>query len=174
MLKKIPLKKEHLFIIAAIMICLICYRLAFQKTIEAWQIHQQLSRQIATAADLSDQPAYLERKQANLNKIISLYRADTITFRSNIISTISGVAERGGVKLSEVPAQDPSYNTDKFIIQKLSFEGGFFAMTKVLRQLQSTTGIGMVRAFTYRSVGLKSSNDQTKKLILEVYMEIGR
>jgi hypothetical protein len=174
MLKKIPLKKEHLFTIAAVIVCLLCYRLAFQKTIEAWQIHQQLSKQKAAAGDFSDQPAYLERKQANLSKILGLYRADTVAFRSNIISTISGIAEKGGVKLSEVPLQDPLYNTNKFIIQKLSFEGSFFAMTKVLRQLQSTPGIGMVRAFTYRSVGLKASNDETKKLILEVYMEVGK
>jgi hypothetical protein len=174
MLKKIPLKKEHLFVIAAILVCVLCYRLAFQKTIEAWQIHQQLSKQLAAAGDLSDQPAYLERKQANLSKIIGLYRADTVAFRSNIISTISGIAENDGVKLSEVPAQDPLYNTDKLIIQKLSFEGSFFSMTKVLQQLQSTTGIGMVRSFTYHSVGIKFGNDQSKKLILEVYMEIGK
>jgi hypothetical protein len=174
MLKKKTLKKEHLFFIAAILFCIICYRLAFKKTIEAWQIHLQLSKQLAVTDDLSDQPAYLERKQINLSKILGLYRADTVAFRSNIISTISGIAEKDGVKLSEVPVQEPSYNTDKFIIQKLSFEGSFFTMTKVLQQLQSTTAIGMIRSFTFRSVGLKSSNDQTKKLILEVYMEIGK
>ncbi len=174
MLKQIPIKKEHLFIIATVVIFSLCYQLAFKKTIAVWQIHRQLTTQIAQAGDLSYQPAYMERKSMNLSKVVGFYKADTVTFRSNTISKIAGIAEKENVKLSEVPLQDPLYHTDKFILQKLDFEGSFFAITRVLSQLQSTPDIGMVRAFTYRSTGIKSNNDEAKKLILEVYMEINK
>lgn len=174
MLKQIPIKKEYLLIAASVILLLLCYQLAFKKTLAAWQINKQLKAQLAQAADLSYQPAYLERKNKNLSKIINGYKTDTMAFRSNTISAIASIAEKEDVKLSEVPLQDPLYHTDRFIIQKLNFEGGFFALTKVLNQLQAASGIGGGRAATYRVTGLRSGADETKKLVLEVYLETSR
>ena len=174
MLKQIPIKKEYLLIAASIVLLLLCYQLAFKKTAAAWQINKQLKAQIAQAADLSYQPAYLERKNNNLSKIISLYKTDTIAYRNNTISAISSIAEKENVKLSEVPLQDPLYHTDQFIIQKLNFEGDFFALTKVLNQLQTTSGIGIVRSATYKVMGIRPVNDEAKRLVLEVYLQIVR
>ncbi|HEY8782400.1 MAG TPA: hypothetical protein VIM16_12325 [Mucilaginibacter sp.] len=174
MLKQIPVKKEYLLIAASIILLLLCYQLAFKKTIEAWQINKHLKTQIAQAADLSYQPAYLERKNNNLSKIISLYKTDTVIFRSNTISAIASIAEKENVKLSEVPLQDAMYHTDKLIIQKLDFEGDFFALTKVFNRLQATRGIGMVRSAAYKMTGLRAGNDDVKKLIFEVYLETAK
>ncbi|SHL98138.1 hypothetical protein [Mucilaginibacter sp. OK098] len=172
MLKQLPVKKEYLFIASVIILLLISYQLAFKKTLEAWQINKQLKTQIAQASDLSIQPAYLERKNNNLSKIISTYKTDTITFRSNIINTISIIAEKEHVKLSEVPLADPLFHNDKFIIQKLSFEGDFFALTKVLNQLQAAKGVGVVRSISYKSIALNSKNDDVKKIVMGIYFEI--
>jgi hypothetical protein len=163
-----------MLIAGSIILLLLSYQLAFKKTIAAWQLNKQLKAQIAQASDLNYQPAYLERKNNNLSKIINLYKTDTVSFRSNIISTISSIAEKENVKLSEVPVQDPLFHTDKFIIQKLDFEGGFFALTKVLNQLQATNGIGRLRSLDYITIGVKSNSDEMRKLVLEVYLEIAK
>jgi hypothetical protein len=174
MLKQLPLKKEYLLIAAAIVLLLLSYQLAFKKTIEAWQINKRLKEQLIRATDLSYQPAYLERKNKNLTNIINRYKTDTVAFRSNIISSISSIAEKENVKLSEVPVQDPLYHTNQFIIQKLNFEGSYFALTKVLKQLQARSGIGMVRSVTYKAINVKSNKDEAKKLIIEVYLETAK
>jgi len=174
MLKQVPIKKEYLLIAAAIALLLLCYQLAFKKTVAAWQINKQLKEQIAQASDLSYQPAYLERKNNNLSKIIGRYKTDTVTFRSNTISAISSIAEKEGVKLSEVPLQDSIYHNDQFIIQKLNFEGSFFALTKVLNQLHAANGVGVVRAAAYKVTSLRSGAVHSKKLVLEVYLETVR
>ncbi|MDB5089162.1 MAG: hypothetical protein JWR09_3156 [Mucilaginibacter sp.] len=173
MLKQLPVKKEYLFIAAVIVLLLISYQFAFKKTLEAWQISKQLKTQIAQASDLSIQPAYLDRKNANLSKIIGFYKTDTVAFRSNIINTISSIAEMENVKLSEVPLQDPLYHSAKFIIQKLSFEGDFFALTKVLNKLQLTTAIGLVRSVTYR-IPKERTGASRERIILEIYLEQAR
>jgi len=49
------------------------------------------------------------------------------------------------------PVQDSLIHINQFIIQKLNFEGSFFALTKVLNQSQATNGIGMVRAAGYKA-----------------------
>ena len=170
MLKQLPFKKEYLFIVSVIILLLISYQLAFKKTVEAWQINKQLKVQIAQASDLSIQPAYLDRKNANLSKIIGFYKTDTAGFRSNIISTISLIAEKQNVKLSEVPLQDPLYHNDKFIIQKLSFEGDFFDLAKVLDQLEKTKGIGVSRSVSFKKMK-GNPNNNVDKLTLDVYFE---
>lgn len=171
MLDKLPLKKEYLLIVGSILLLLLSYQLSFKKTIEAWQINKQLKQQLSRGNDLSYQPAYVERKNKNLTAILNNYKTDTVAFRSNTISAIALIAEKQHVKLSEVPLQDPLYHTDQFIIQKLNFEGSFFALTKVLNSLLATHQIGIVRSATYRVTGLNSNSNQQKKLILEVYLE---
>ena len=171
MLKRLPIKKTYVLIGASVLLLLLSYQLAFKKTVEAWQINKRLKSQLNQSADLSIQPAYLERKNNNLTKIINSYKTDTVAFRSNILSTISMIAEKENVKLSEVPLQDPLYHTDHFIIEKLNFEGSFFALTKVLNRLLATNGIGIIRSITYRVIGLHSSAEASRQLVMEVFLE---
>jgi len=169
MLKQLPFKKQYLLTGATIVLLLLSYQFAFKRTIEAWQINKNLKTQIARSSDLSLQPAYLERKSNNLNKILSLYKTDTVAFRSNIISTISLIAEKQGVKLSDVPLQNALYRSDKYIIQKLSFEGGYFSMVKVLDQLQNSPGIGTLRSVTLKLQKANSNSSESSNIIMDVY-----
>jgi len=172
MLEKVPIKKEYLLVAAMIVLLLASYRFAFKNTIEAWQTHSALVAKLNQSSDLSYQPQYMERKINNLNKTIELYKADTTEFRNNIINTISFIAEKQSVKLTEVPVQDLSYHTDHFIIEKLGFEGDYFALVKVANILQTTPNIGVIRSETLKSVEVRTAVDKTKKLMLEMYLVI--
>ena len=174
MLKQLPIKKEYLLVAGTIILLLLCYQFAFMKTLTAWQLNKQLKGRLVQSSNLAVQPAYLLRKSANLSKILDLYRADTIGFRSNAINQIAAIAQGENVKLSEVPLTDPVYHTDKFIIQKVDFEGDYFALTKVFSRLQAVDGIGIVRSATYRTVTVRSADSELKKLVLEVFIEITR
>lgn len=169
MLKQLPFKKQYLLTGATIVLLLLSYRFAFKRTIEAWQINKNLKAQIAQSSDLSLQPAYLERKSNNLNKILSLYKTDTVAFRSNIISTISLIAEKEGVKLSDVPLQNALYRSDKYIIQKLSFEGEYFSLIKVLNHLQNSPGIGVVRSLILKMQKANSNGSTGGNIIMDIY-----
>jgi hypothetical protein len=153
---------------------LLSYRLAFKHTIEAWQIHSELQAKLTRSAELSYQPGYLERKSANIDKIISQYKADTTAFRSNIINTISTIAEKENVKLTEVPVQDVSYRTNHFMIEKLGFVGDYFSLLRLAHDLQLMGNIGIVRSEQWKMTTGNQSSKQSKKLILEVYMEFSR
>ena len=171
MFKQLPIKKEYLLIAAGVLLLLLSYKLAFKETLNAWRVNRELKAQIAQNNNLNYQPLYLARKNKNLDKLIELYKADTVSYRNSSISTISILAEKENVKLIEAPLQDPLYQTNNFIIQKLDFEGSFFALTKVLQQLQHTRGIGIIRSLSYKLTG---NDDKTRKLILEIYLEIAR
>jgi len=174
MLKKIPVKKEYLLIAASVLLLVLSYQLAFKKTIEAWQMHRQLKIQLTVTNDLSVQPAYLERKSRNLRRILDLYQADTTALRGNMLGKIAAVAEKYEVKLSEVPSQDPMFRTPRLLLEKLAFEGDYFALTRVARQLQLTPGIGAIRSLIYHTASKNNGAGEIKKLTLEVYLEIAR
>lgn len=151
MLKIGQIKKEYLLLAASVVMLVICYQLAFKKSIEAWHQHRQLQAQAAQSVSGSFQPGYSERKSANISKILNLYKADTVNFRSNIISRISLVAEKENVKLSEVPADDPSLHNNKIIHQKLTFEGDYLSLVKTLNELQKTPEIGVIRSIDLKA-----------------------
>ncbi|BAU54917.1 hypothetical protein [Mucilaginibacter gotjawali] len=171
MLKQLSIKREYLLVAASILLLIISYHLAFKKTIEAWQEHNRLNKELMQSAGVDLQPAYLNRKNHNIGQIINFYKTDTVAFRSSAISAIASIAEKENVKLSEVPTQDPIYHTDKFIIQKLDFEGDYFALTRMLNQLQATKGIGVCRSATFRVITTRTTVAEVKKLVLEVYLE---
>jgi len=171
MLKQLPIKKEYLLLAGTVLLLVISYQLAFKRTVDAWQLHNRLKKQLATSVSLTDQPVYLERKNHNLDQIIDLYKTDTTTFRSNAISSIVSIAEKENVKLSEVPTQDPMFHSGSFIIQKLDFEGDYFALTKTYNQLQSAKDLGVAGSAIFKVVEMRSSTDDVKKLVMEVYLE---
>jgi len=171
MLKQLPIKREYLLVAVSVLLLIISYRLALKKTIDAWQEHSRLKKELSQSAGIDVQPAYLDRKNHNIDQIINVYKTDTIAFRNSTISAIASIAEKENVKLSEVPTQDPIYHTDKFIIQKLAFEGDYFALTRTLNQLQATKGIGMCRSATFKVIITRTSIEAIKKLVLEVYLE---
>ena len=173
---KIPvnLKKEYLLIAGAIILLYASYQLAFKKTVELIQIHHNLTSELATALDLSYQPGYLERKSRNLDAIIDRYKMDSLSLRGNTIALISQIADKEHVKLSDVPDPDPMYRNEHFIIQRLDFEGDYFALTKMLHQLESTNGIGMPRSVTWKAMDKAPGNHTDKKLVLQVCFEMGK
>lgn len=171
MTKNRPVKKEYLLIVGGLLLFLLCYQLAFKDTIAAWQLNRELTGQLLQDHDLGYQPEYLERKSRNLDTILNIYRSDTVLFRNNTISRIAALADKNQVKLTEVPIQEAMYHTDRTIIQKLSFEGDFFALNSFLNQLESISGAGVPRSVVFRS-SRKEGEPDRKKLSLEVYMEI--
>ena len=171
MLEKLPIKKEYLLVAATIVLLLASYRFAFKNTIEAWQTHSALIAKLNPSNDLSFQPQYMERKINNLNKTLELYKVDTAEFRNDIINTISSIAEKENVKLTEVPVQDVSYRADHFVVEKLGFEGDYFSLVRLAHDLQGTKNIGMVRSELWKISVVRSKTDEVKKITLEVYLE---
>ncbi len=174
MLKRLPIKQEHLLFLGIVILIMISYHFAFKNTVVAWQINHQLKERIEQSADLSYQPDYLERKNRNLDKIIGLYKADTTAFRNKIINTIALIAEKQNVQLTAVPVEDVSYNTANFIIEKLAFEGDYFSLNKAVHELQTIRDIGIIRSASWKITGIKSNTDENKKLILEIYFVIAK
>ncbi|MEO7215172.1 hypothetical protein [Mucilaginibacter sp.] len=170
MMKKLPIKDNHLLIILTVVFALICYRFAFRNTVEAWHLNSSYKTQLAGAGNLSYEPGYLERKAVNINKVIDRYKTDTVTFRNIIVNKISLMAEKENVKLIELPSQDPLYSTNQFIVQRILLQGDYFALLKVLVAVQKTESIGVVRALNLKRPA-RGNERALRQPILELSLE---
>ncbi|MES2807008.1 MAG: hypothetical protein V4619_00175 [Bacteroidota bacterium] len=171
MLAKLPFKKNQVFFAGILLLIVICYKLAFKNTIDAWQTNRKLKAQTKTG-NLAYQPDYLNRKARNLDKVIDSYRADTSTFRSNFINRVALMAAKENVKLSDVPSPNSSTRSDRLIIQKISLEGDYFSLIRTVQGIQQTQGIGFVRSVRFKVANSPSNVNQ--KLIVEIFLEIAR
>ncbi|WP_121810192.1 hypothetical protein [Mucilaginibacter kameinonensis] len=170
MLNHWPFKKDYLLVLVVVILALAGYELAFRHTLEANDLNKQLQEQLAQQHNVADQPGYTDRKNANLDRIITLYRADTVTYRSNAINTIALMADRNQAKFVSAPGPDKNYRTETYMIQKLSFSGDFFSLLKLLNQLQAARGTGMLRSCSFRAPA--KQDGPAAGILLDVFLEI--
>jgi hypothetical protein len=172
MLKYWPLKKVYLLVLGTVILAVASYKLAFKHTLDARSVNGQLREQLAQQNNATEQPGYIDRKNANLERIIGLYRADTVTYRSSAINAIAFLAEKNNVKFVSAPVQDKSYHTEKYILQKLTFSGDYFSLLKLLNQLQGANGTGMIRSCSFRVPARREMAPGDGKVLLDVFFEV--
>lgn len=171
MLKYWPFKKIYLIVCGSLLLAAATYFLAVKNTLAAWEVNRQLNDQLTRGGDVSYDPGYLERKNRNLDRVLSRYRVDTSVFRNSMLSNIAVLAEANQVKLTEVPLPDAAYRTSEYLVQKLSFEGGFFDLNRFLYQAEHKDQLGVARAVEFRMVEKRTAAAGIKKLVMSVYLE---
>ncbi|MBS7565386.1 hypothetical protein KHS38_13320 [Mucilaginibacter sp. Bleaf8] len=171
-----PIRRSYLLAALVVVLLLLSIRFAFWRTFEAWQINRQLSVQLTKSSDVSYQPAFLERKNHNLDQTLNLFRGDTANYRSIILEKLSAIAETESVKIIDVPQGKETEAVDAlpYHIQNLTLEGSFFALTRFLHNAEHQMGIGRVRSAVYRSATVAKASGAEKRLTLLVYLEIIR
>jgi hypothetical protein len=172
MLKYWPFKKVYLLVLGAVLLAVTGYELAFKHALDARSVNRQLREQLAQQNNATEQPGYTDRKNANLDRIIALYHADTVTYRSSAINATAFLAEKNNVKFVSAPVQDKDYHTDKYILQKLTFSGDYFSLLKLLNQLQGASGTGMIRSCSFRVPVRRDVPLDDGKVLLEVFFEV--
>lgn len=172
MLQRLPIPKKYLLAGGILLLCLICYQLAFKKTLEAWQTHKELNERLAGTDQLHYQPGYLQRKQRNLDNLLARYKADLLTFKNKSLTTIALIAARENVRLSEAPMQSVGLNTQNTLIQKITLQGDYFALTKTVSAIQTTNSVGMIRSVNFHLPKNNNSSSVEMGLFVDIYLEV--
>lgn len=172
MLKYWPFKKVYLLVLGTVLLVFTGYELAFKHTLDARNVNGQLREQLAQQNNATEQPGYTDRKNANLDRIIGLYHADTVTYRSSAINAIAFLAEKNNVKFVSAPVQDKGYHMDKYILQKLTFSGDYFSLLKLLNELHGANGTGMIRSCAFRVPSRQDMALANGKVLLDVFFEV--
>ena len=171
MFKKLQLSPNSVLTSISILALFISYELAFKKTINEWQIHQELQYQIG-GSTLSSQPAYLARHNQSLSKIIQQFKTDTSNFKNKVAAEIAEISMQEKVKVVEVPLQVSKFS-NQYLVQKLILKGSFTSLLKVDYLIEKDKNIGYLRCFVFKknkTVNL-AGDIHDKEIIQEVFLE---
>lgn len=152
----------------AVLLILLAYQLAVKRTWQAFMLNRELSGKLDTLGDLTYQPQYLNRKRTNLDRIINKYKIDSTVFQGRAIAEIAGLAEKENVTLTELPIKDAYLRSDKYLIQRLNFEGDYYSLIRFIQKIHTQKDVGVIRSLSVK----RMPDETTQKLGLEVYLQI--
>ncbi|HEY9001295.1 MAG TPA: hypothetical protein VIM89_08070 [Mucilaginibacter sp.] len=152
-------------------LALLGYLLAFKNTIRAWQENTKINEMLATYTTPGRSIGYDKRRLTELGQLLGRLKADTAGFRSNTLSQVAEIAGKENVKLTEVPAAGLISQSRSIRLQKLSFEGDYFALLKALYRLEHAAGTGFIRSVALRKEVSLENDEKPQKMILDIYLE---
>lgn len=164
-------KYRNIFFIVGFMILIVLsYQYAFKHTIQAYEQHQFLKRSIFNNIENNINPEVLKNKIINLNNVLSKYSVDSVYFKETSIGNVAAIAESENLRLKEIPASDPNFYNDTFIIQRMDFEGDYFSMIKFIQKLQFEKKVGVLKSISIFKQ--KENFYKPATLQLEIYLQI--
>jgi len=173
MLETLKKNPEYPFLAGLAIFIYICFQLALMPTWTAYQRNRALKAQMRLSQDLFYQPEQEIQKNKNLDAILKVLRIDSLSFRNNTLSGIAFMADRAGLKLTEVPKRDSEWNTPVYFIEKLDFEGDYASELRFLDELESEKR-GYIRSFQLFSIRSTQNLGQKNRTILRIYLEMAK
>lgn len=148
---------------------LLSWYLAFSKTFDVVMIHRKLNVDSARENDVSFNPAYVQRKQAALDRILKEYQvredwSELLWMRGSEIAAKQNV----GI---EYTAEKPLAESDSTTIgkvQSLHFYGSFVQLVKLIDTLEKSSGIGKISAMRITAPKQEALNDDAKRNMLRL------
>lgn len=124
---------------------LLCWFAAFDQTYKAITLNSKLKNEANKANDLSFNPMYLKRKQAELDLILKGYEVDE-SWKDRLWIKSSSIAAKAnvGVEYAISEAIDKTDSTSIGRLQSLSFYGGFLQLIRLTDSLERVKGIGRI------------------------------
>lgn len=152
--------------VAAVFLLFLGYQLAFKQTIEAWQVNKELHQQLESGEELVAQPGFTKRKAVNLERALELYKVDTATFRSKLITTMSLLGEKHDLRMVEIPKTVADTMHDSYQ-HRVILEGNYHNMIRFLNDAENTKGYGQLRSVEVYSD--KNNSIEKNELRLQLY-----
>lgn len=163
-------KNNILLAVGILALTFLTYQFAIKNTIAAYETNKRLKTSLMSNSVEFLPADFMQRKDRNLKKILGKYSLDPVTFKGKSIGEVASIAERENLKLIEIPVLDPFYNTEKFLIQRMDFEGDFYSIVRFIQRIQNEQKVGVLKSLSLKTE--MNGIEQGKKLSLEIFLQI--
>jgi hypothetical protein len=177
MARKTTFTQKNKFLTPGIVLLVImCWFLAFNKTFEAIKVHYQLkdsSQLDHNNQDLSFNSNYTERKTQALSIILESYSVDKKHWNNDVWLTVSSLAASQKVAIDFTitgPHIEPDTNSIG-IKQRFSFYGDYISLVKLLNVLEHTSKIGRISDVEIKTHSKDVQSSLPDKCKLEINLQ---
>jgi hypothetical protein len=142
-------QKNKFFTPAIIVLVIVCWFLAFNKTYQTIKIYYQLNSDIQPGKDFQDlsfNPKYNDRKLRALNDILKSYDVNKKQWSNDVWLSVSSLAASQKVAV-DFTATKPPIEVDSNSVgvkQTFLFYGDYLNLVKLLDTLEHTSKIGRI------------------------------
>jgi hypothetical protein len=144
--------KNRLLGVAAVLLAVLCWNLAFKKTFDSIVLNRELNRKTDQKNDLSVNTHFLKQKQEIIRKALNQYTLDSAEWRNEFWLKVSRAAASKGVGINYNPlAQRPlSDSVSSIARQEITFRGDFKRLVTLLDSLEKAGAVGFVSSSRFR------------------------
>jgi hypothetical protein len=169
-------QKNKLLVPVILVLVILCWLLAFNKTFEAIRMHAQLSDNNPPGdidQDVSFNPNYLKRKLHALDLILESYSVNEKQWIDDVWLTVSALAASKKVDIdftATKPITEIDSNTAG-VRQSLLFYGDYLSLVKLLDTLEHTSRIGRISGVQISSQSKEVQTGTVDKCKMEVRLQ---
>lgn len=148
---------------------LLCWLLAFSKTLEAVKLNRRLKNESEKMNDISFNPAHLQQKLTALDLILKGYKVDE-EWNDHLWTKASAVAAKLNVGV-DFTLDKSSADVDSTSVgrsQSLYFYGGYIPLVKLVDSLERSRGVGKISALQVKAPRMDVLGDKEKKCVLRL------
>jgi hypothetical protein len=171
MLKQISFVRKNKFLPpAAVVLLILCWVLAFDKTYEAIRINRELQSQMPGEEDIAYNPNHTERKLAALNKILKSYQINESDWSNQLWMRASAISAKYQVgidyTLTKVSADKDT--TQIGLAENLVCYGDYLQLVRIVDTLEKIQGIGRVSALQIKAPKEDATGERAKQCMMKI------
>ena len=156
--------KNILLLLGFVVALVLCYQLAFSKTMALKANYTDLKHQEVLFENTPKQWSLLKQKQQYYDSILNKYQRNGTSLQNNLLQTITSFAESHKLKVSSfLEPHVYDQNDIKIKTYQFTLEGNYNAILKLMHKLEQETKFGEIINIHFE----KKKNFRTGKYYLE-------
>ena len=163
-------QKLKLLGLSIVPVLLICYKLAFTRTLEAYSEHRNhiQSQQVLDASFTS--ASMVAAKQGQINRFLSTFILDTADARKNLLFVVTSFCNENRLKLKEYkPLGTRMASGQKMVTRMVTVEGDFIKCLQFVYTLEKRMQVGRISSVYYKT--FNNLKDHTIQLNCTIYVQ---
>lgn len=167
----LPYQKKLKFLGWAILpVLLICYKLAFARTIAEYRLYKQHSTVTEEMSTANGAANKLQAKNKQLDTLLHQYTLDTLHQNRNLLEIVSEFCHDYPLRLKDYKPL-PVFKADSMTVltRTLTVEGEFINCLYLVYALEQQYQAGRVSSVHYKTY--EEPTDHTKQLLCTIYVQ---
>jgi len=163
-------QKNKLLLPSTGIIIVLCWYLAFSKTVEAIRVNRQLTNQPVNTEDISFNQVYAKRKLVALDRILGSYRVNETQWSDQLWLRASAIAMKYGMGIDYTMSRpvDEADTTTAGDKETLYCYGNFLQLVKLIDTLEKLPSIGQISALQIKAPKADAVAERGKQCLLKL------
>lgn len=167
-------QKNIIYVVAFIVVLIMCYKLAISNTLELKNTYQELKAEETIFESLPKEMNNLKQKKVYYDSILKKYSLHESSFQNNLLATLNEFAEKNNVKIVDFLAPHIfKYENYTDFSYQFKLQGNYNDMLRLIYEIETQYRFGEIAhlSFEKKKDFKRNKNFLEASVILKNYTE---